>query len=85
MQEEAVTFKDLQRLVQSESGPQDNQLLHRLRDKQFWIWDREGHKQADRDSKGDCCFYHIIGLPTKDGLLDKGDFMPKFQQELLQG
>jgi hypothetical protein len=25
-----------------------------------------GHKQADRVNKGDCCFNHIIGLPTKD-------------------
>jgi hypothetical protein len=61
-----VTFKDLQRLVQSQSGPEQSHLLQRLRDKQFWIWDREGHQQADKASKGDCCFNHIIGLPTKD-------------------
>jgi hypothetical protein len=63
-----VTFKDLQRLVHSQSGPGDNKLLQRLRDKPFWSWDPTSHKQADRIAKGDCCFNHIIGLPTKDGI-----------------
>jgi hypothetical protein len=63
-----VTFKDLQRLVQTEDGSDKNILgLQRLIDKPFWIWDRVGHKQVDRASKG-CCFNHIIGLPTKDGV-----------------
>ena len=43
-----MTFKDLQRLVQSQSGPGDNQILQRLRDKPFWLWDPTSHKQADR-------------------------------------
>jgi hypothetical protein len=60
-----MTFKDLQRLVQSENYSEIQPLL-KLRDKPFWIWDRDGHKQADRATKGDCCFNHIIGLPTKD-------------------
>jgi hypothetical protein len=25
------------------------------------------HKQEDINTKGDCCFNHIIGLPTKEG------------------
>jgi hypothetical protein len=63
-----VTFKDLQRLVQSQqSGPEQSQLLQRLRDKPFWIWDVKKHKQEDSKTKGDCCFNHIIGPPTKDG------------------
>jgi hypothetical protein len=61
-----VTFKDLQRLVQSQSGPEQSQLLQRLKDKRFWIWDQNQHKQEDIKTKGDCCFNHIIGLPTKD-------------------
>ncbi len=61
-----VLFKDLQRLVQSQSGPEQSQLLQRLRDKPFWIWNKEQHKQADIRTKGDCCFNHIIRLPQKD-------------------
>jgi hypothetical protein len=64
-----VTFKDLQRLVQSSQlGPEQSQLLQRLRHKPFWIWDPKQHKQADIKTKGDCCFNHIIDLPRKDGI-----------------
>ena len=43
-----MTLKDLQKLVQSQqSGPEQSQLLQRLRDKPFWIWNREQHKQED--------------------------------------
>jgi hypothetical protein len=61
-----VTFRDLQKLVQSQSGPEQSQLLQRLRHKLFWIWDTKQHKQEDIRTKGDCCFNHIIGLPRKD-------------------
>jgi hypothetical protein len=36
-----MTFKDLQKLVQSLTGPEQPQLLQRLRDKPFWIWDNQ--------------------------------------------
>jgi hypothetical protein len=63
-----VTFKDLQKLiVQSQTNTHQTELLERLRDKPFWIWDIEGHKEEDIRTKGDCCFNHIIGLPQKDG------------------
>ena len=61
-----MTFKDLQKLVQSqraELGPK----LQRLRDKPFWYWERNRHAEKHRASKGRCCFNHIIGLPKKDG------------------
>jgi hypothetical protein len=61
-----VTFKDLQKLVQSQSGSEQHQLLPRLRDKPFWIWDPKQHKLEDIKTKGDCCFNHIICLPKKD-------------------
>jgi hypothetical protein len=61
-----VTFKDLQKLVQSQSGPEQNQLLQSLRDKPFWIWDQQQHIMEDIKTKGNCCFNHIIGLPLKD-------------------
>jgi len=41
-------------------------LMDRVRNKPFWIWDKEEHKQADIDNNGDCCFNHVIGLPVKD-------------------
>jgi hypothetical protein len=64
-----VTFKDLQKLVQSQSGLEQSQLLQRLRDKPFWIWDVKKHKQEeDIKTKGACCFNHIVGLPRKDGI-----------------
>ena len=64
-----MTFKDLQKLVQSQSGApeQQSQLSQRLRDKPFWIWNQQEHIQEDIRTKGDCCFNHILGLPKKDG------------------
>ena len=63
-----MTFKDLQKLIQSQSGPEQSQLSQRIRDKPFWVWDQSKHKQEDVKTKGDCCFNHIIGLPRKDGI-----------------
>jgi hypothetical protein len=64
-----VTFKDLQRLIQAEAGggvePSAN-LLCKLRDKPFWIWDRDQHKLEHQWVNSSCCFNHIIGLPQKD-------------------
>ena len=71
-----MTFKD-QKLVQSQQ-PDQTELFQRPRDKPFWIWDQIGHKQIDIATKGDCCFNHTIGVPTKDGL-DK----PMFDYEKL--
>jgi hypothetical protein len=65
-----VTFKELQRSIQSQAQDnlQLNPALQKLTDRKFWFWDKSTHKEADRISKGDCCFNHIIGLPTKDGI-----------------
>jgi hypothetical protein len=59
-----MTFKDLQKLIQSE-GPTQN-TYSGLQGKPFWIWDREQHRQEYIRTKGLCCFNHIIGLPQKD-------------------
>jgi hypothetical protein len=32
------------------------------------IWDKQQHKLEDIKTDGDCCFNHIIGLPTKEGV-----------------
>jgi hypothetical protein len=63
-----VTFKDLQKAIQSLSCPEQSQLLQKLRDKPFWISDPSKHKEKDRSGKGICCFNHIIGLPKKYGV-----------------
>jgi hypothetical protein len=64
-----VTFKDLQKAIQSQqSGPEQFQLLLKLRDKPSWISDPSKHNEKDRSGKGECCFNHIIGLPKKYGV-----------------
>ena len=54
-----MTFKDLQKLVQSQPGLGQSELLQRLRDKPFWYWDPKQHKQEDIKTKGDCGFNNI--------------------------
>ncbi len=61
-----MTFKDLKRIISS--NQQQTQSFDKLQNKPFWIWNIEEHKQEDIRTKGECCFNHIIGLPTKDGL-----------------
>ena len=73
-----MTFKELQKAIQSQSQTESglslsspsssSPQLQRLRDKKFWHWDKLQHKATNRANKGDCCFNHIIGLPTKNGV-----------------
>ena len=62
-----MTFKDLQKLVESQPGQELNNQLQRLRGLPFWIWDQQQHKREDIRTKGQCCFWHIIKPPQKDG------------------
>jgi hypothetical protein len=51
-----VTFKDLQKLVQSNGNNNNNfniDLQTKLQDKPFWIFDKEQHQQEDIRSKGE--------------------------------
>src|SRR5262245_32291520 len=68
-----MTFKDLkQRLAKLNSSNSDNvnnnNQLEILKGKEFWIWDREQHIKDYNNSNGNCCFNHIISLPTKNGV-----------------
>jgi hypothetical protein len=64
-----VTFKDLKKRVSLEAiTQQQSQLSEILKNKPFWTWNIEKHKQADIRTKGQCCFNHIVGLPQKDGV-----------------
>ena len=62
-----LTFKDLKKRVSLELTQQESILFERLKNKPFWIWNIEEHKQEDIKTNGDCCFNHIIGLPQMDG------------------
>jgi hypothetical protein len=45
-------------------------ILERLRDKEFWIWNKNKHEQEYDRTKGLCCWNHCLpsGLPIKDGI-----------------
>jgi hypothetical protein len=63
-----VTFKDLQKAIQSQAEQiaATGNLDAKLQGKPFWIFDKEQHRSLDIDTKGHCCFWHVIGLPQKD-------------------
>jgi hypothetical protein len=58
-------------LVQQQEQQQtdsNHEIFEILRDKPFWVWNVEEHITEDVNTKGDCCFNHICGLPTKHGV-----------------
>jgi hypothetical protein len=63
-----LTFKELKKRVSLESAQQQSKLFDRVKNKPFWIWNIEEHKQEDIKTNGDCCFNHIIGLPQKNDI-----------------
>jgi hypothetical protein len=63
-----MTFKDLKKKIGSSNQQQHTKSFDKLQAKPFWIWNIQEHKLEDIRTKGECCFNHIIGLPTKDGL-----------------
>jgi hypothetical protein len=62
-----VTFKDLQKIVQSNGQITSIDIQTILHDKPFWIFEREQHRQEHIRTGGQCCFWHGIGCPQKDG------------------
>jgi hypothetical protein len=62
-----MTWKELQKVVQSAPESSSNELVIKLRNKPFWIFDKEQHRQEDIRTKGQCCFWHIIKPPQKEG------------------
>ena len=64
-----VTFKDLQKAIQSQAEQVDANinLRAKLQGKPFWIYDKDQHRQEGIKTKDNCCFWHVIGLPQKDG------------------
>ena len=68
----SVLFKDLKKLLssqqQQENNKQSKELVDRLRNKPFWIWEVDKHKAEHARTNGFCCMQHIIGLPQKEGI-----------------
>ena len=62
-----MTFKYFKRKISLEITQEQSKLFERLKNKPFWIWNKQQHKQEDIRTDGECCFNHIIGLPQKDG------------------
>jgi hypothetical protein len=62
-----MTFRELKKRLTMEVTQRQPGLFERLRNKPFWIWNSDEHRQEDIVMNGDCCFNHIIGLPQKDG------------------
>jgi hypothetical protein len=64
-----MTFKELSKKINNSSSEsqQQTRLFDLCKDKSFWIWDIEQHKEEDIRTKGQCCFNHLISLPTKNG------------------
>jgi hypothetical protein len=44
------------------------QLLQRVRNKQFYDWDKGHHEKVSKVQTKTCCFNHIIGLPKKGNI-----------------
>jgi aromatic ring-cleaving dioxygenase len=65
-----LTFKDLKKRFSDTTQLQQLQtrLFDICKNRPFWIWNVEEHKQEDIRTNGDCCFNHIIGLPQKDAV-----------------
>jgi hypothetical protein len=64
-----LAFKDLKKIISLKVAQQQHSKLSEiLHNKSFWIWNIEEHKQEDINTKGQCCFNHIISLPQKDGV-----------------
>jgi hypothetical protein len=52
------------RAAQQQTSSSSN--LSILRGLPFWIWSKEDHRQQATATNGNCCFNHVVGLPTKD-------------------
>ncbi|MDQ6864119.1 MAG: hypothetical protein M3044_09870 [Thermoproteota archaeon] len=66
-----MTLKELQQLLDKQSGvttEREQKLYERLRGLDFWIADKEAHRQAFKLTNSACCLNHVLGLPEKNGI-----------------
>ncbi|MFZ0344061.1 MAG: hypothetical protein WAM27_05990 [Nitrososphaeraceae archaeon] len=55
-----MTFKDLQKVIESQPNSKQNNQLQKLRGKPFWIWDKPRHKASDRVDLPDMASLEIV-------------------------
>jgi hypothetical protein len=58
--------KARQQQQKTETWTPSSSSLQLLKGKEFWIWDKQEHRQEFIKTSGSCCFNHIVGLPQKD-------------------
>jgi hypothetical protein len=68
-----LTIKDLQKLIiekqrEGVTSSELTKIIEHIRNKPFWIWDLEEHKQVYTQHNGACCWNHVVGLPKKNGV-----------------
>jgi hypothetical protein len=52
------------RAAQQQTSSSSN--IKQLEGLPFWIWDKAQHRRQAASTNGNCCFQHVVGLPTKD-------------------
>lgn len=58
-------------ILREQTQIESSSTLKILREKPFWIWDHIEHEKEYDNTFGNCCFWHIIGLPEKEHLVGK--------------
>lgn len=73
-------LKNATERVKDYYDPESEEDFAPFKDIPFWRWDltREEHKQLCKDTKSNCCFNHMIGLPIKP---DTNKRYPMFEYE----
>ena len=63
-----VPYQRHQKAIQQQGKLQSssNTSLNVLKDKPFWIWDKQEHLKLAIETNQQCCAQHIIGLPRKN-------------------
>ncbi len=59
-------------------------IIDLIKAKPFWIWDQVSHKKEYILNNGNCCFNHIIGLPSKNGIKQPMFEYEKIVNDILQ-
>ena len=58
-----LTFKDLkQQLAKLQSNTNQDNRLDVLRNKPFWIWNKQEHLKQAVESNQQCCFNYIVQM-----------------------
>lgn len=61
-----LPYQQHQKLRQFQQRSQSSSALDILKDKPFWIWDKQEHFKQAVETNQNCCMQHIVGLPRKN-------------------